>query len=538
MTSKIYIMIKRIYILQVLVLFLSLHVAAQEGYTERAKNYVKQYADFAIADQRSTGVPAAVTLAQGILETEAGLSELMVEANNHFGVKCKNGWQGETFLHTDDAKNECFKKYKSAHESYADHSAHLLRNPRYKPLFTYSPTDYAKWAHGLKKCGYATNPKYGYQLIKIIEEYRLQEYTYAALDSTYKLSNPDNNNVSELVQQKKPLPTQPTTIAAAETKSDTANAITTAAVTTTATGSGFDAIAGMADSARNAIARNDANNAASNTSDNVPKEEGKVLTVNGLKAVYARKDDVLLQYAVKYKIHYPHLLEINDMPDEPLAFDTYIYLEKKNTTGLKNKHAVKEGETLLMIAQEEGMQLKKLAAFNLLSVDEQPQTGTALYLQEMASVKPGVKPATIKAYSGTQPEIVYNSLPGADSGSGTGKIEEEVSFGMGFEAPKEVLALENKTAATADIKEEKTVKQDAYNEVVNSFKSDDPQQPQMKKPATEKEYRTGDKYYIVKRGETAFSIAKRHNVSVDQLLKWNNIEALDLKAGQTILVRQ
>ena len=95
---------KRIYMLQIVLAAFSLQVAAQEGYTERAKNYVKQYADFAIADQRSTGVPAAVTLAQGILETEAGLSELMVEANNHFGVKCKNGWQGETFLHTDDAK--------------------------------------------------------------------------------------------------------------------------------------------------------------------------------------------------------------------------------------------------------------------------------------------------------------------------------------------------------------------------------------------------------------------------------------------------
>ncbi|MCF8448409.1 MAG: LysM peptidoglycan-binding domain-containing protein [Taibaiella sp.] len=529
---------KRIYMLLILLAAFSLHIAAQESYTERAKNYVKQYADYAIADQRSTGVPAAVTLAQGILETEAGLSELIVEANNHFGVKCKNGWQGETFLHTDDAKNECFKKYKSAHESYADHSAHLLKNPRYKPLFTYSPTDYAKWSHGLKKCGYATNPKYGYQLIKIIEEYRLQEYTYAALDSTYKLSNPDNNSVSELGQQKKQLPTQPTIVAAPERIADTARAATTAVLTVADTATGFDAIARIADSARSAIARIDANNLATGAADNVPIEEGKVLTVNGLKAVYAHKDDVLLQYAVKYKIHYPHLLEINDMPDEPLAFDTYIYLEKKNTTGLKNKHAVKEGETLLMIAQEEGIQLKKLAALNLLSVDEQPQTGTALYLQEMASVKPGVKPATIKAYSGTQSEIVYNSLPGADSGTAAGTAVEEVSFGMGFEAPKEVLALENKTATPIAPKEEKTVKQKAHSDVVNPDKSDDPQQPQMKKPATEKEYKAGDKHYIVKRGETAFSIAKRHNVSVDQLLKWNNIEAQDLKAGQTILVRQ
>jgi hypothetical protein len=174
-------------IVAIILTLLSVTAKAQEGYTERAKNYVKQYAAYAIADQRSTGVPAAVTLGQGILETEAGLSELMVKANNHFGIKCKNNWQGETFLHTDDAKDECFKKYASAQESYHDHSAHLLKNPRYKILFTYSQTDYAKWAHGLKKCGYATNPKYAYQLIKIIEEYRLQEFSYAALDSNYKI---------------------------------------------------------------------------------------------------------------------------------------------------------------------------------------------------------------------------------------------------------------------------------------------------------------------------------------------------------------
>ena len=138
---------------------------------------------FAISEQRASGIPASVILGQGILETEAGASELMVKANNHFGIKCKNNWQGPTFLHTDDAKDECFKKYQSAEESYKDHSAHLINNPRYAPLFKCSKTDYAAWAVGLKRCGYATNPQYAQRLIKIIEDFRLQEYTYAALDS-------------------------------------------------------------------------------------------------------------------------------------------------------------------------------------------------------------------------------------------------------------------------------------------------------------------------------------------------------------------
>lgn len=502
----------------ILLLFCSLQTFAQNlPYPERAKEYVRKYAAYAIADQKATGVPASITLGQGILETEAGISRLVVEANNHFGIKCKNGWNGPTILHTDDAKNECFKKYANALESYNDHSAHLMRNQRYSILFSYSPTDYARWAHGLKKCGYATNPQYAYQLIKIIEEYRLQEYTYAALDSSYKIRGiiPDEYDITTAVATN-----------AADTeirsfvKEEVAAKAPTAVVSAPVGTASVEASAATVD--------NDTAKAA--PTDTLPTPKGDVLMVNGLKAIYVHKDESLLPYAVKYKIRYAHLLEMNDLPDEPLAFDTYVYLEKKKPIGLKSKHKVREGETLLMVAQEEGIQLKRLAAMNLLKPNEQPVAGTALYLQETASVKPAVKDV-IAVYTTAGEQENENATQQSSNTMVAKPNETEVGFGMGFEAPKEVTAQEKK-------EQENKVPATTTEISRQPFMKDDPPQPQLRKPATEKEYKKGDKMYIVKRGDTAFSIAKRNGITVAQLLKWNNMEASDLKAGQTIRISE
>ncbi len=522
-----------------------LRTTAQEGYAERARNYVKQYAAYAIADQKATGVPASVTLGQGILETEAGLSELMVKANNHFGIKCKNNWQGETFLHTDDAKDECFKKYGCALESYNDHSAHLLRNPRYSCLFTYSTTDYARWAHGLKKCGYATNPKYAYQLIKVIEEYRLQEYTYAALDSSYQL--PGNFDTVPHIIEAKPVAQAPIEKPAARdpvipvAPADTAVPAITVSYPATALSDTFPTDTVL--STEPFAARYPSEEPGTNT------EEGKIIMINGLKAVQGRKNDVLLQYAVKYKIRYAHLLEMNDLPDEPLPFDTYIYLEKKNASGQNYKHVVKAGESLLMIAQAEGMQLKRLASFNQMNQFEQPQVGAILNLKETAVVKPPVQDYTLAAKAG---------LAGPDTlAPVVAAATEQLSSGMSFEAPVVEPVANAAIVENASIHYEDTAKKSktqvvspearpadtaakkmTHGIVAQPFMREDPPQPQLKKPATEKEYKKGDRYYIVKRGETAFSIAKKHNITVAELLKWNDLDPQDLKSGQTIIVKQ
>lgn len=148
--------------------------------------YISTWKDEAIKQMREHGIPASITLAQAILESGDGNSELARKANNHFGIKC-HGWQGQKTYHDDDKRQECFRKYRNANESFEDHSDFLKRS-RYAFLFDYEVTDYKSWAKGLKRAGYATNPKYPALLIRIIEENGLDEYDKQALDKGYKPS--------------------------------------------------------------------------------------------------------------------------------------------------------------------------------------------------------------------------------------------------------------------------------------------------------------------------------------------------------------
>src|SRR5215204_877185 len=168
--------------------------------------YVSKFKDIAIEEMRRTGVPAAITLAQGIHETSAGQSELVIKSNNHFGIKCKSEWTGPSVSHDDDARGECFRKYSSPNDSYRDHSDFLASRSHYASLFKLDPTDYEGWAKGLKKAGYATNPKYPQILIKLIRDYNLQDYTLIAMGE--KPNNPQSEIwASNKVEEKKPAET-------------------------------------------------------------------------------------------------------------------------------------------------------------------------------------------------------------------------------------------------------------------------------------------------------------------------------------------
>lgn len=165
----------------VLVTILLVHV----GMWAQNKNpqyiaYIEKYRDMAIEQQVKYKIPAAITIAQGLLESAAGQSKLAVNANNHFGIKCTSDWIGRTYSHDDDQKDECFRRYATVDDSYDDHSLFLKRK-RYESLFVLPLADYKSWAYGLKACGYATDPKYAEKLIGIIEAYHLQDLT---LDST------------------------------------------------------------------------------------------------------------------------------------------------------------------------------------------------------------------------------------------------------------------------------------------------------------------------------------------------------------------
>ena len=164
-------------ILPLLLILSSLPAAAQNGDYESVVNlYIERFKYIAIREMKDYGIPASITLAQGMLESNAGRSELAVKANNHFGIKCHKEWSGKTFYQDDDQPNECFRKYNDPLDSYRDHSQFLATRDRYKALFSLPADDYKAWAAGLKAAGYATNPNYAELLVNTIERFSLHQY--------------------------------------------------------------------------------------------------------------------------------------------------------------------------------------------------------------------------------------------------------------------------------------------------------------------------------------------------------------------------
>lgn len=170
-------------------------------YADVVKQYILDFEEIAKNNMRNHGIPASITLAQGILESGAGRGTLCVTANNHFGIKCHTGWEGEAVYHDDDAAQECFRKYNDPAESYNDHSLFLTTRGRYASLFKLDKDDYKAWARGLKAAGYATDPKYPDKLITIIERYELDKYDAEVLGNKYTPKQPstNSNQVAEAV---------------------------------------------------------------------------------------------------------------------------------------------------------------------------------------------------------------------------------------------------------------------------------------------------------------------------------------------------
>lgn len=303
------------------------------------KEYILKYKDIAMQEMQRTGVPAAITLAQGIHETSAGQSVLVLKSNNHFGIKCKAEWQGPSVSHDDDARGECFRKYSSPFDSYKDHSDFLATRSHYASLFRLDPTDYEAWAVGLKKAGYATNPKYPQILIKLIRDYDLQDYTLIAMGT-----KPDNQQNDSWAKK-------------------------------------YDA--------------NERTNTASVTPQPVAIEPQKtiyptgVFKINETKVVFIQKGTSFLAVAQEYDVPLNRLFEFNDMRQQELATaDQLIYLQRKRKTGASEFHTVAHGENLYQIAQIEGIRIESLLSYNLLKGNMQPQVGEKLYLHQNAPAMP------------------------------------------------------------------------------------------------------------------------------------------------------
>jgi LysM repeat protein len=307
--------------------------------SEIIRRYIETYKDVAIAEEIRTGVPASITLAQGIHETGAGTSQLVLKSNNHFGIKCKSDWTGESVSHDDDAKGECFRKYQDPLESYRDHSDFLKNRPFYTSLFDLDPTDYKAWAHGLKKAGYATNPKYAQILIKLIEDYDLQQYTLLALNGKFsgnsdvafasdvKTESSDEAKIAEPVVQKTVVKTY-----------------------------------------------------------NYPSG---VFKINETNVVFVKKGTAFLKIAHDNDLSLSKLFEFNDMKPVDIAErDQLIYLQRKRKIGTEDFHVVQEGETLHDIAQVQGIRMESLLEYNLLKQGMQPAVGEKLNLKWRVSQMP------------------------------------------------------------------------------------------------------------------------------------------------------
>lgn len=288
--------------------------------------YIEQYKDIAIKKMNEYRIPASITLAQGILESGSGNSRLATEANNHFGIKCHKDWTGKTIYVDDDEKNECFRKYKKAEDSYNDHSLFLTQRGRYSFLFDYKTTDYKSWAYGLKKAGYATNPKYPELLIKLIDKYDLSQYDSPA-SKRHKKKNSNSTTIvagdSITKPELKPI---------------------------------------------------------SQTS----PQGREMYEINGVKLVLAKKGDTYSGLAEEFKIYSWQIRTYNDLDKKhTIQEDEIIFLEKKKGKAGKSfkYHVVEQGETLQYISQIYGIRLKKLLRKNNLPEGIQVPVGTQLKLR-------------------------------------------------------------------------------------------------------------------------------------------------------------
>ena len=387
--------------------------------TQAVLTYIARYKDLAIAEMQRTGIPAAITLAQGIHETEAGTSDLVKKSNNHFGIKCKDNWNGESVSHDDDARGECFRKYRAPEESYKDHSDFLKTRSNYAALFKLDPTDYEAWAYGLKKAGYATNPKYAQILIKLIRDYNLEDYTLMALGQLKDKDGLARNKVPAIINDAAAASARTT-----EVKSSSAPLPTI----------GID----------------------------YPSGEFKI---NDTRVVFIKKGTSYLTIAQRYEIGLARLFEFNDLkPQEIADADQLIYIQRKRKTGDHEFHVVQPGENIYSIAQAEAIRLESLLEYNNLGSAMQPAAGETLYLRSKS-------PST--------PKIVDKRTAASN---------------------------QNNSSQTISINNKPDQRQTRF--ITHSV------QPK----------------------ETLYSIARRYNVSPDDVASWNHLEDFDLKIGQALKI--
>ena len=389
--------------------------------------YIDQYKDIAIKEMKRTGIPASITLAQGIVESNSGESNLALNFNNHFGIKCKNDWKGETTYQDDDSKQECFRAYPNANASFIDHSNFIKTRPNYAPLFQLDPVDDSAWAIGLKKAGYATASDYANKLMKVIDDYELSQFNFPELNDendtaasetitvtekptvvtkTIEAKNTTldkKENVSNLTMEapketglRMPVKkdttiavNKDTTIQVKAVKDSASNYINQASLP-------INKIKGIESSKNNAtVTEIKMNSIGKDTAivkktitpvkDTIAKKPtsiypDKPFKINQVAVIWAKAGTSLLQIATEHNISLYKVFVFNDLKEtDLLAQDQLLFLANKKAEGDKSFHLVVNGESLYDISQKEGIQLKKLKEYNP-GTSDNPAAGTQLIL--------------------------------------------------------------------------------------------------------------------------------------------------------------
>lgn len=301
------------------------------GQNMTREEYVERYKHIAVAHMEEYGIPASITLAQGILESASGNSTLAREANNHFGIKCHSDWTGKRYHHDDDKPQECFRVYKNAEQSFLDHAEFLSnhRQKRYDSLFVYAPDDYRNWARGLKAAGYATAPDYAERLIKIIEDNKL--YIYDRGEDAALYADALDAEAGEALEN----------------------------VTDVEHNKGFSGAAGID---------------PDNYRVTVNAYKGyDVYRSNGVSYILAKEGDTYDSVALVFRVASNRLRKFNEAADEAqLKTGDIVYIERKRSRweGAMLLHTVSAGEeSLFEIAQNYGIRLKSLARLNKVKPD-------------------------------------------------------------------------------------------------------------------------------------------------------------------------
>lgn len=460
------------------------------------EEYVEKYYPIAVKKMIEYKIPASITLAQGILESGSGNSDLAKNANNHFGIKCHKDWEGKGYYMDDDEANECFRVYTNPEESFADHSMFLTTRARYKFLFEeYAVDDYKSWANGLKAAGYATNPKYPDLLIGLIERYSLHKYDKMGLNDILVSTNTNNTNSTHNTDMQ-------------EWEETTNFAL-------------------------------------------------KTIEHNGVKAIVSNGIK-LSDVGKKYDVSTENLQHYNDLKkDEFIENGTFIYLSSKKNKGDGIKHYVKRGETMWEISQQHGIKLKSLYKRNKIKEPQEVLDGEILYLQGKRETAP--KTVSHKFVLNEKQKIL-DEIEAAKQAKieAERKLKEEEER-KAKEATEQKAKEEAAKQALKELQEreaaaqrELEAKQKAYEE---ALLKEQMEQEKLKESTTETVIKTHDKKttdeeveiekpyqetivktYTVKAGDTLYSISNKYYVTVEKLMQMNKLENSNLKIGQVLIV--